>query len=88
MNFDFRKMPKDINIIMIEMIEKSKYSFAIKMKSKFINFEKISKKSVSKKNLISKSKNTKTKFEKKIQILKSLIENLYKKFLKTIKHVQ
>ena len=87
MNFDFRKMSKNINIITIKTIEKSKHSFIIKIKPKFTNFKEIFEKFVSKKNFISKSKNTKTKFEKRIQILKSLIENLYETFLKTIKHV-
>ena len=86
MNFDFNKTSKIIKIITIKMIEKSKYSFAIKIKSRFVNLKKILKKFILKKNLISKSKHIKTKFEKKIRILKSLIENLYKFFLKIIKH--
>ena len=40
------------------------------------------------KDFISKSKNKKIKLKKKFQILKSLIENLYKIFLKTINHIQ
>ena len=84
MNFDFNK---DVNVIIIKIIEKLKHFFAIKMKSRFINFEKIFKKFISKKNFISKLKNIKTKFEKKIRILKSLIKNLYKVFSKMIKYV-
>ena len=73
---------------MIKTIKKSKHFFAIKMKSRFINFEKIFKEFISKENFISKLKNTKTKFEKRIRALKSLIKNLYKVFSKTIKHIQ
>ena len=40
------------------------------------------------KDLISKLKNKKVKFKKKFQIFKSLIENLYKAFLKIINHAQ
>ena len=73
---------------MIKTIEKLKYFFIIKMKSRFINFKEIFEKFFSKKNFISKSKNMRAKFEKKIRILKSLIKNLYKIFSKMIKHIQ
>ena len=86
MNFDFNKTSKKIKIITIKTIEKSKYFFAIKIKLKFANFEKIFKKFILKENLILKLKNIKMKFKKRIRILKSLIKNFYKIFSKMIKH--
>ena len=85
MNFDFNKTSKNIKVITIKTIKKLKHFFTIKMKSKFESFKKIFKKFISKKNLISKSENIKTKFEKRIRILKSLIKNLYKVFFKNNK---
>ena len=66
MNFDFNKTSKNIKIIIIKIIEKLKHFFVIKMKSRFANFEKIFKKFILKKIFISKSKNTKMKFKKRI----------------------
>ena len=84
MNFNFNK---NINVITIKTIEKLKHFFIIKMKSRFINLKKKFEKFILKKNFILKLKNIKAKFKKKIRTLKSLIENLYKTFLKIIKHV-
>ena len=56
------------------------------MKIKSLNSKSIFEKIILK-DLISKSKNEKIKFKKKFQILKLLIENLYKAFLKMINYV-
>ena len=85
MNFGFSK---DVSVAAIEMIEKSKHLFVIKMKSRFISLKEIFEEFISKKNLISKLENTRAKLEKRIRVLKSLIKNLYKVFSRIIKHAQ
>ena len=57
------------------------------MKTKSLNSKSIFEKIILK-DFISKLKNEKIKFKEKFQTLKSLIENLYKTFLKMIDHAQ
>ena len=64
MYFDFNKTSKNIKIIKIKTIEKFKYSFIIKIKSRFLNFKSIFKEFILKKFFILKLKNKKVKFKK------------------------